>query len=131
MGRLGRGADAILLIAECLTTSELLDLMILARELQLTTLVETHDMENLLRVPGLGVIPAAQYATGAASSVASTTGTPSGTSTSVPTAVITPSTTSTVPPSTGSPATGTTWPPVMATELVRVRGVDVMLQWYH
>lgn len=44
------GADAILLIAECLTTSELLDLMILARELQLTTLVETHDMENLLRV---------------------------------------------------------------------------------
>jgi indole-3-glycerol phosphate synthase len=44
------GADAILLIAESLTTSELLDLMILARELQLTTLVETHDMENLLRV---------------------------------------------------------------------------------
>ncbi len=44
------GADAILLIAESLTTSELLDLMILARELQLTTLVETHDMDNLLRV---------------------------------------------------------------------------------
>ncbi len=44
------GADAILLIAECLTTAELLDLTILARELQLTTLVETHSMENLLRV---------------------------------------------------------------------------------
>lgn len=44
------GADAILLIAECLSESELVDLMILARELQLTTLIEVHDMENLLRV---------------------------------------------------------------------------------
>jgi len=44
------GADAILLIAECLSQSELVDLMILARELQLTTLVEVHSMENLLRV---------------------------------------------------------------------------------
>lgn len=44
------GADAILLIAECLSTSELLDLSILARELQLTTLIECHGMENLLRV---------------------------------------------------------------------------------
>ncbi len=44
------GADAILLIAECLSQSELVDLMILARELQLTTLIEVHSMENLLRV---------------------------------------------------------------------------------
>lgn len=44
------GADAILLIAECLSQSEMVDLMILARELQLTTLVEVHSMENLLRV---------------------------------------------------------------------------------
>lgn len=44
------GADAILLIAECLSISELVDLEILARELQLTTLIETHSMENLLRV---------------------------------------------------------------------------------
>ncbi|MBN8643960.1 MAG: indole-3-glycerol phosphate synthase TrpC [Planctomycetes bacterium] len=44
------GADAVLLIAECLSQSEIVDLMILARELQLTTLIEVHSMENLLRV---------------------------------------------------------------------------------
>lgn len=44
------GADAILLIAECLSQGEILDLSILARELQLTTLIECHDMNNLLRV---------------------------------------------------------------------------------
>lgn len=55
------GADAILLIAECLTTSELLDLMILARELQLTTLVETHDMDNLLRVLPHAAFPDRSY----------------------------------------------------------------------
>ncbi|HBS28649.1 MAG TPA: indole-3-glycerol phosphate synthase TrpC [Phycisphaerales bacterium] len=44
------GADAVLLIAECLNTSELIDLMILARELQLTTLVEAHSVDNLLSV---------------------------------------------------------------------------------
>jgi indole-3-glycerol phosphate synthase len=44
------GADAILLIAECLSEGQMLDLMILARQLQLTTLVEVHSMENLLRV---------------------------------------------------------------------------------
>lgn len=55
------GADAILLIAECLSESELIDLMILARELQLTTLVEVHDMENLLRVrPHVG-FPSRSY----------------------------------------------------------------------
>ncbi|MBL8746239.1 MAG: indole-3-glycerol phosphate synthase TrpC [Phycisphaerae bacterium] len=49
------GADAILLIAECLSQSELVDLSILARELQLTTLIECHDMDNLLRaLPHVG-----------------------------------------------------------------------------
>jgi len=44
------GADAVLLIAECLTESILVDLLILSQQLQLTALVEVHDMENLLRV---------------------------------------------------------------------------------
>lgn len=44
------GADAVLLIAECLTESMMLDLMILCRELELTALVEVHSMENLLKV---------------------------------------------------------------------------------
>ncbi|MEO1128260.1 MAG: indole-3-glycerol phosphate synthase TrpC [Planctomycetota bacterium] len=55
------GADAILLIAECLTEGELIDLMILARELQLTTLVEVHSMDNLLKVrPHVG-FPSRSY----------------------------------------------------------------------
>jgi len=49
------GADAVLLIAECLDEPLLLDLLILATELKLTTLVEVHDVENLLKVrPHLG-----------------------------------------------------------------------------
>ncbi len=44
------GADAILLIAECLETSEMIDLQILATEMNLTCLIEVHDMENLMRV---------------------------------------------------------------------------------
>ena len=44
------GADAILLIAECLRTNELIDLQILATELHLTCLIEVHDVENLMRV---------------------------------------------------------------------------------
>ncbi len=55
------GADAILLIAECLNQSELLDLMILAREMQLTTLVEAHSVDNLLRIlPHIG-FPSRSY----------------------------------------------------------------------
>lgn len=55
------GADAILLIAECLREGELIDLMILARQLQLTSLVEVHSMDNLLRVrPHVG-FPARSY----------------------------------------------------------------------
>jgi indole-3-glycerol phosphate synthase len=44
------GADAILLIAECLETNELIDLQILATELNMTCLIEVHDLENLMRV---------------------------------------------------------------------------------
>ncbi len=55
------GADAILLIAECLNQSELLDLMILARELQLTSLIEAHSVDNLLRIlPHIG-FPSRSY----------------------------------------------------------------------
>lgn len=44
------GADAVLLIGECLTISELLDLLILAQRLGLTTLVEVHSVDSLLRI---------------------------------------------------------------------------------
>jgi len=49
------GADAVLLIADCLDEAQLIDLLILAHELQLTTLVEVHEMDTLLKVrPHLG-----------------------------------------------------------------------------
>lgn len=49
------GADAVLLIAECLDDATLIDLMILAAELQLTVLLEVHEVESLLRVrPHIG-----------------------------------------------------------------------------
>jgi len=44
------GADAILLIAECLKTNVMIDLQILATELHMTTLIEVHDLDNLMRV---------------------------------------------------------------------------------
>lgn len=44
------GADAVLLIAEVLTEGAMLDMMILTRELGMTSLVEVHDVENLLKV---------------------------------------------------------------------------------
>lgn len=43
-------ADAVLLIAEVLSEGVLLDLMILAQRLGMTTLIEVHDVEQLLRV---------------------------------------------------------------------------------
>ncbi|MDP9174405.1 MAG: indole-3-glycerol phosphate synthase TrpC [Planctomycetota bacterium] len=43
-------ADAILLIAECLETSQMIDLQILATELNMTCLIEVHDLDNLIRV---------------------------------------------------------------------------------
>src|SRR5437773_2733408 len=44
------GADAILLIAEALDTSVLIDLQILATEMNMTCLIEVHDMDNLIRL---------------------------------------------------------------------------------
>ena len=44
------GADAVLLIAEVLGEGQLLDLLILTTELGMTSLVEAHDVERLLRV---------------------------------------------------------------------------------
>lgn len=44
------GADAILLIAECLPLDVMIDLQILATELHMTCLIEVHDMDNLIRV---------------------------------------------------------------------------------
>lgn len=49
------GADAVLLIAECLDENEIVDLLILATELKLSTLVEVHEVESLLKVrPHIG-----------------------------------------------------------------------------
>ncbi|MEM6855072.1 MAG: indole-3-glycerol phosphate synthase TrpC [Planctomycetota bacterium] len=44
------GADAVLLIAECLGEAQMIDLLILATELKLTALVEVHDYESLIQV---------------------------------------------------------------------------------
>ncbi len=55
------GADAILLIAEILTDALLLDLQILATELRLTTLIEVHEMDSLLRVRSAVGFPMRSY----------------------------------------------------------------------
>jgi indole-3-glycerol phosphate synthase len=44
------GADAVLLIAEALNESMLVDLLILSQRLGMTVLLEVHSMDNLLRV---------------------------------------------------------------------------------
>lgn len=55
------GADAVVLIAETLTEGQLLDMLILAQQLQLTAMLEVHDMDSLLRVrPHIG-FPHAGY----------------------------------------------------------------------
>lgn len=49
------GADAVLLIGECLDEALLMDLLILATKMELTTLVEVHSVEKLLEVrPHIG-----------------------------------------------------------------------------
>jgi indole-3-glycerol phosphate synthase len=55
------GADAILLIAEILTDSMILDLQILATELRLTTLIEVHELDSLLRVRSTIGFPMRSY----------------------------------------------------------------------
>ncbi|HTV48455.1 MAG TPA: indole-3-glycerol phosphate synthase TrpC [Phycisphaerae bacterium] len=55
------GADAVLLIAEILGDSQLIDLLILSAELRLTALIEVHEMDNLLRVINLVGFPMRSY----------------------------------------------------------------------
>jgi indole-3-glycerol phosphate synthase len=55
------GADAILLIAEALSEGQLVDFMILSQKLGMTTLVEAHDMGNLLKVQQYVGFPHAGY----------------------------------------------------------------------
>jgi len=55
------GADAILLIAEILSDAQLLDLQILAAELRLTTLIEVHELDSLLRVRSVIGFPLRSY----------------------------------------------------------------------
>lgn len=55
------GADAILLIAEILSDAQLLDLQILATELRLTTLIEVHELDSLLRVRSVIGFPMRSY----------------------------------------------------------------------
>ncbi len=55
------GADAVLLIAECLRESEIIDFQILCVELGMTVLLEVHDAENLCRVLNHVGFPHAGY----------------------------------------------------------------------
>lgn len=55
------GADAILLIAEILSDSQITDFQILATELRLTALIEVHEMDSLLRVRNLVGFPMRSY----------------------------------------------------------------------
>jgi len=55
------GADAILLIASALPPGELMDLMILATELRMTSLVEVHDGEEIMRLRSMVGFPHPAY----------------------------------------------------------------------
>ena len=55
------GADAILLIAEALKPGQLMDLLIVAAELTLTTLLEVHQLDTLLSVRSLIGFPKKGY----------------------------------------------------------------------
>lgn len=55
------GADAILLIAEALSAGMLMDLLILAGSLNLSTLIEVHTAESLLQCRSLVGFPSAGY----------------------------------------------------------------------
>jgi indole-3-glycerol phosphate synthase len=55
------GADAVLLIAEILGDSTLIDLLILSAELHLTALIEVHEMDSLLRVINVLGFPMRSY----------------------------------------------------------------------
>ncbi|NQU75317.1 MAG: indole-3-glycerol phosphate synthase TrpC [Planctomycetes bacterium] len=55
------GADAILLIAACLKVAEIMDLIILASQLTLTSLVEVHGLDELLRLRSITGFPQGGY----------------------------------------------------------------------
>ena len=55
------GADAVLLIAEALNPSQLMDLLILANELTLTVLIEAHSADSLLQIRSLVGFPQKHY----------------------------------------------------------------------
>ena len=55
------GADAILLIAEALKPSDLMDLLILANRLTMTVLIEIHDADSLLAVRSIIGFPQKHY----------------------------------------------------------------------
>jgi indole-3-glycerol phosphate synthase len=55
------GADAILLIAEILGDSEMMDMLILAAELRLTALIEVHEIDSLFRVRNMLGFPMRSY----------------------------------------------------------------------
>ena len=55
------GADAILLIADALSSGELTDLMIVAAELTLTVLLEVHNADTLLKIRSLIGFPQKGY----------------------------------------------------------------------
>lgn len=55
------GADAVLLIAACLTGGQMMDLIILASQLTLTCLVEVHDADELMKVRSLVGFPQGGY----------------------------------------------------------------------
>ncbi len=55
------GADAVLFIGEVLSEGQLMDYMILAHELRMTSLVEAHSMDELLKIQGHIGFPHAGY----------------------------------------------------------------------
>ncbi len=55
------GADAILLIAACLSPGHMMDLIILAADLSMTCLLEVHDADELLQLRSLAGFPRAGY----------------------------------------------------------------------
>lgn len=55
------GADAILLIADILTPQKLIDLLILANELNLTSLIEVHQADTLMQMRSVVGFPHRRY----------------------------------------------------------------------
>ncbi len=56
------GADGVLLVADVLREGELVDMLILAQQLQLTTMLQVHDVESVLRIRPYYAFPHRSYA---------------------------------------------------------------------